>query len=72
MTTVEKTYHYGNGTDKTMIRIYADEGKAVTQDGKTLWKSIDVESTDGWYEVDDPEYEDATDEEILEAIGGVL
>lgn len=72
MKTVEKTYHYGNGTDKTMTRIYADEGKAVTQDGETLWKSIDVESTDGWYEVDDPTEEEATDEEIIEALEGII
>lgn len=68
MTTIEKTYHYGNGTNKTMTRIYADEGKAVTQDGETLWKSIDVESTDGWYEVDDPDDAEAIPEDILAAM----
>lgn len=71
MTTTEKIYHYGNGTTKTMTRIYADEGKAVTQDGKTLWKSIDVESTDGWYEVDDPDEDEASIEDIAEALEGI-
>lgn len=46
------TYTYGNGTTETRIRLYADQGKAVTQDGKTLYGSIDVLSADGWYEVD--------------------
>ena len=45
-------YTYGNGVTETRIRLYADQGKAVTQDGKTLYGSIDVLSADGWYEVD--------------------
>ena len=59
-------YTYGNGTTETRIRLYADQGKAVTQDGKTLYGSIDVLSADGWYEVDyfDP-MDNLTDEEAL-------
>lgn len=38
-------------------RIIADEGKAVTLDGIDLRPVVDTDSTAGWYEVDDPEYE---------------
>ena len=38
-----------------IFRIIADEGKAVTQNGTDLYPVIDVDSTDGWYEVDAPE-----------------
>ena len=41
-----------------MYRLVADEGKALTQDGETLCPCVDVESVDGWYEVDDPDYEE--------------
>ena len=59
-------YTYGDGTIENRIRLYADEGKAVTQDGKTLYGSIDVLSADGWYEVDYFEpMENPTDEEAL-------
>lgn len=38
----------------------------VTQDGKTLYGSIDVLFTDGWYEVDYFEpMDNPTDEEVL-------
>ena len=66
MKQTEVKYTYGNGTTETRIRLYADEGKAVTQDGKTLYESIDVLSADGWYEVDYFEpMENPTDEEAL-------
>jgi len=59
-------YTYGNGTTETRIRLYADQGKAVTQDGKTLYGSIDVLSADGWYEVNHFEpMDNPTDEEAL-------
>lgn len=35
-----------------MVRLVADEGKALTLDGTSLTISADVNSTDGWYEVD--------------------
>ena len=38
-----------------LYRIIADEGKAVTKNGVDLYPVVDVESTDGWYEVDAPE-----------------
>jgi hypothetical protein len=38
-------------------RIIADKGKILTVDGDSQYSCIDVDSTDGWYEVDDPNYE---------------
>lgn len=35
-----------------LFRIIADEGKAITIDGKDLKFVVDVDSTEGWYEVD--------------------
>lgn len=35
-------------------RIIADEEKALTKDGVKIAYSVDVESADGWYEIDDP------------------
>ena len=66
-------YTYGNGTTETRIRLYANDGKAVTQDGKTLYGSIDVLSADGWYEVDyfDP-IDNPTDEEALTRYANTL
>ena len=37
-----------------MYRLVADEGKVITNDGEYLTSCADVESTDGWYEVDEP------------------
>lgn len=38
-------------------RLIADVGKMVTQDGENLYPCIDTDTTEGWYEVDDPDYE---------------
>lgn len=38
-----------------LVRLIADEGKVLTQDGERLFCVIDVDSADGWYEVDAPE-----------------
>lgn len=38
-----------------LVRLIADEGKVLTQDGEKLFCAIDVDFTDGWYEVDAPE-----------------
>ena len=40
-----------------MYRLVADEGKALTKDGVNATTCIDVESAEGWYEVDAPEEE---------------
>ena len=37
-----------------MVRLIADEGKALTKDGKDLRSVVDADSADGWYEVDAP------------------
>ena len=39
-----------------MYRIIADEGKLITKDDITTTYCTDVESANGWYEIDDPEY----------------
>ena len=39
------------------FRIIADEGKLLTKDGEHTTPCIDVDNTDGWYEIDDPDYE---------------
>lgn len=36
----------------TLTRLIADEGKALTKDGEHLMNAIDVDSTEGFYEVD--------------------
>lgn len=73
MKQTEVKYTYGNGATKTKIRLYADDGKALTQDGKTLYGSIDVDSVDGWYEVDYFEpMENPTDEEALTRYANTL
>lgn len=36
-------------------RLIADEGKRLTNDGENFFSVIDVDSADGWYEVDAPE-----------------
>ena len=35
-----------------MVRIIADEGKMLTQDGENFTACIDTDTVDGWYEVD--------------------
>lgn len=36
------------------FRLIADENKCVTIDGEALFSCIDVETAEGWYEVDAP------------------
>jgi hypothetical protein len=38
-----------------MYRLVADEGKVLTNDGEHFTSCADVDSIDGWYEVDAPE-----------------
>jgi hypothetical protein len=35
-----------------MVRLIADEGKALTKDGEKLTPCVDTDTADGWYEVD--------------------
>lgn len=38
------------------IRLIADEGKVLTKDGINTYGCIDVDSVDGWYEIEDPTF----------------
>ena len=52
-----------------MYRLVADEGKELTKDGVNTTNCTDVESTDGWYEVDAPNDDgEATDEDYQAAL----
>lgn len=39
------------------FRLIADEGKLLIKDREHTTPCIDVDITDGWYEIDDPEFE---------------
>lgn len=40
-----------------MFRIIASEGNLITKDGVEKYAVLDVYETEGWYEVEDPDYE---------------
>ena len=40
-----------------MLRLIADEGKLLTINGIDTYPCIDVESDEGWYEIDAPKKE---------------
>ena len=40
--------------DRMRVRLIADEGKALTIDSENFYSCIDVDSADGWIEVDSP------------------
>ena len=40
--------------DMKRVRLIADEGKALTIDGENFYLCIDVDSAEGWTEVDSP------------------
>ena len=44
-----------SGEFTEMLRLIADEGKLLTQDGIDTTPCVDVDFTDGWYEIDAPE-----------------
>ena len=60
MTIKTVTRTYGDGTTESRILLTADNGKALTNDGETLFNCVEVVSADGWTEVDAP----ATDEPL--------
>lgn len=37
------------------LRLIAGDGKMLTKDGEDLRRVVDVDSSEGWYEVDAPE-----------------
>ena len=47
-----------DGEYTEMYRLVADEGKALTNDGVNFTSCIDVDSADGWDEVDDTDGDD--------------
>lgn len=73
MTEKQVEHVLGNGDVIIKTRLYAGEGKALTNDGETLWNCIDVDSSEGWYEVDAPlpteEAEETDYQEALNDLG---
>ena len=51
-----------DGDYELLHRVIADEGKLVTDNGEDLYYCVDVESADGWYEVNDPNWMPERDE----------
>lgn len=49
-----------SGEYTEMLRLIADDGKLLTQNGSDTTPCVDVETTEGWYEVDAPEEETET------------
>lgn len=37
-----------------MVRLVADESKLLTKDGENLTSCVDTETSEGWYEVEEP------------------
>lgn len=63
-------YTYGDGTKRLRINLVADSGKLLTSDGGvTTYTCVDVDTTDGWAEIDAPG-EEISDTEALRIITG--
>ena len=63
-------YTYGDGTTRRRINLLAGDGKLLTNDGGvTTYPCVDVDTTDGWTEIDAPD-EEITDTEALQIITG--
>ncbi len=63
-------YTFGDGTKRSRINIVADSGKLLTNDGGvTTYTCVDVDTTDGWMEIDAPG-EEISDTEALQIITG--
>lgn len=63
-------YTYGDGTTRRRINLLAGDGKLLTNDGGvTTYTCVDVDTTDGWMEIDAPD-EEITDTEALQIITG--
>lgn len=63
-------YAYGDGTKRRRINLVADSGKLLTSDGgETVYTCVDVDTTDGWTEIDAPG-EEISDTEALRIITG--
>lgn len=63
-------YTFGDGTKRSRINLVADSGKLLTSDGgETVFTCVDVDTTDGWAEIDAPG-EEISDTEALRIITG--
>lgn len=63
-------YTYRDGTKRSRINLVADSGKLLTSDGGvTTYTCVDVDTTDGWAEIDAPGQE-ISDTEALRIITG--
>lgn len=56
-----------------MFRLVADEGKVLTKDGVNTTTCTDVESSEGWYEIEEPvadipDESEATEEDYINAL----
>lgn len=53
-----------------MVRLIADEGKALTKDGENFTPCTDTDTAAGWYEVDAPEddNDEATEQDYIDAL----
>lgn len=47
-----------------MVRLVADEGKLLTKDGENLTSCVDTETSEGWYEVEEPKEDLQNGEEV--------
>lgn len=57
MTKGTAVYHTLKG-DIEKVHLVAGAGKVLTNDGENFWNCIDVDSADGWYEIDEPNFEE--------------
>ena len=63
-------YTYGDGTTRRRINLLAGDGKLLTNaGGVTTYTCVDVDTTDGWTEIDAPD-EEISDTEALRIITG--
>ena len=63
-------YTYGDGAKRRRVNLLAGDGKLLTNDGGvTTYTCVDVDTTDGWTEIDAPS-EEISDTEALRIITG--
>lgn len=63
-------YTYGDGTKRRRINLLAGDGKLLTNDGGvTTYTCVDVDTTDGWTEID-AQGEEISDTDALRIITG--
>lgn len=63
-------YTYGDGTPRRRISLLAGAGKLLTNDGGvTTYTCVDVDTIEGWTEIDAPA-EEISDTEALRIITG--